>query len=93
MMRIDSVKKLDQVYQKASAKSNLKSTKLNSSDKIEISTLGRDLQVAKKAVNEADDIRWDRVNEIKQRMQSGTYNVSAEEVADKMVESYFNTSI
>lgn len=92
-MRIDSVKKLDQVYQKASAKSNLKSTKLNSSDKIEISTLGRDLQVAKKAVNEADDIRWDRVNEIKQRMQSGTYNVSAEEVADKMVESYFNTSI
>lgn len=93
MMRIDSIKKLDQVYQKASAKSNLKSTKLNSSDKIEISTLGRDLQVAKKAVNEADDIRWDRVNEIKQRMQSGTYNVSAEEVADKMVESYFNTSI
>jgi len=92
-MRIDSIKKLDQVYQKASAKSNLKSTKLNSSDKIEISTLGRDLQVAKKAVNEADDIRWDRVNEIKQRMQSGTYNVSAEEVADKMVESYFNTSI
>lgn len=93
MMRVDSIKKLDQIYQKTSAKNNVKSTKSNSSDKIEISTLGRDLQVAKKAVSETDDVRWDRVNEIKQRMQSGTYNVSAEEIADKMVESYFNTSI
>ena len=92
-MRIDSIKKVDQIYQKASAKNNIQSTKKNTSDRIEISNLGRDLQVAKKAVQEADDIRWDKVNEIKQRMKSGTYNVSAEEIADKMVESYFNTSI
>lgn len=92
-MRIDSIKQVDQIYQRASAKSNLQSTKKNVSDSIEISNLGKDLQIAKKAVSEAEDVRWDKVNDIKQRMKSGTYNVSCEEVAEKMTESYFNTSI
>lgn len=92
-MRIDSIKQVDQIYQRSSVKSNLQSTKKNASDSIEISTLGKDLQVAKKAVSEAEDVRWDKVNDIKQRMKSGTYNVSCEEVAEKMAESYFNTSI
>ena len=92
-MRIDSIKQVDSVYRKASAKSNVAGTKKNSSDRIEISTLGRDLQIAKKAVSETEDVRWDKVNEIKTRMQSGTYNVSCEEVAEKMANSYFDTSI
>lgn len=92
-MRIDSVKQVDQIYRRATKKNNIQGTTKKSSDSIQISNLGRDLQVAKKAVSEADDIRWDKVNDIKKRMQSGTYNVSCEEIADKMVESYFNTSI
>lgn len=92
-MRIDSVNQVEQIYRRASKKNNIQSTTKKSSDSIQISNLGRDLQVAKKAVSEADDIRWDKVNDIKKRMQSGTYNVSCEEIADKMVESYFNTSI
>lgn len=92
-MRIDSIKQADQIYRSASKKKNIQSTAKQSSDSIEISNLGKDLQVAQKAVREADDIRWDKVNDIKKRMQSGTYNVSCEEVADKMVESYFSTSI
>ena len=92
-MRIDSIKQVDPVYRKAGAKSNVAGTKKNSSDRIEISTLGRDLQIAKKAVSETEDVRWDKVNEIKKRMQSGTYNVSCEEVAEKMANSYFDTSI
>lgn len=92
-MRVDSVKQVDQLYRRATKKNSIQGTKKKSSDSIEISNLGRDLQVAKKAVSEAEDIRWDKVNDIKKRMQSGTYNVSCEEIADKMVESYFNTSI
>lgn len=92
-MRINSINKVDQIYRKTSAKNNVTSTKKTTSDRIEISTMGKDLQIAKKAVSEADDVRWDKVNDIKKRMQSGTYNVSCEEVAEKMVESYFNTSI
>lgn len=92
-MRINSINKVDQIYRKTSAKNNAASTKKTTSDRIEISTMGKDLQIAKKAVSEADDIRWDKVNDIKKRMQSGTYNVSCEEVAEKIVESYFDTSI
>ena len=92
-MRINSIKQAEQIYRKTSAKNKAAGTKASSSDRIEISTMGRDLQVAKKAVSETEDVRWNKVNAIKKRMQSGTYNVSCEEVADKMIESYFNTSI
>ncbi|SET23122.1 flagellar biosynthesis anti-sigma factor FlgM [[Clostridium] polysaccharolyticum] len=92
-MRINSVKQVEQIYQKTSAKSNVASARKTSSDRIEISNIGRDLQVAKKAVSEAEDIRWDKVNAIKKRMKSGTYNVTCEEVAEKMADSYFSTTV
>lgn len=92
-MRINSIKQVEQIYQKTSAKNNVAGAKKTSSDRIEISNLGRDLQVAKKAVSEAEDVRWDKVNDIKNRMKSGTYNVTCEEVAEKMVNSYFDTII
>ncbi len=92
-MRINSIKQVEQIYRKTNAKSNVTSTKASSSDRIEISSMGRDLQVAKKAVSESDDVRWEKVKDIKERMQSGAYSVSCEEVAEKMVESYFNTTI
>lgn len=92
-MRIDSIKKLDQVYKSTSMKVNVQNVSKNQKDSIEISSFGRDLQVARKAVSEADDIRYDKVNEIKQRMQSGTYDVSSREVAEKMVDSLFDTLI
>ncbi|MFW5668655.1 MAG: flagellar biosynthesis anti-sigma factor FlgM [Acetivibrio ethanolgignens] len=37
--------------------------------------------------------RYDKVNKIKEQLASGTYDVSAEEFADKIVNSYFNTII
>jgi anti-sigma28 factor (negative regulator of flagellin synthesis) len=33
------------------------------------------------------------VNDIRQRMASGTYNVSNEDVADKLVDGYFSETI
>lgn len=92
-MRIDSINQVGKIYQKANVKNNIKSVKSSSSDSIEISSIGKDMQIAKKAVSETEDVRWDKVNDIKARMKSGTYNVSCEEVADKMVKSYFDTSI
>ena len=40
-----------------------------------------------------EDIRMDKVNDIKRRMESGTYNVTGEEVANKLVENYFDQII
>ncbi|MCR4584439.1 MAG: flagellar biosynthesis anti-sigma factor FlgM [Lachnospiraceae bacterium] len=60
-------------------------------DKLHISESGRDLQVAKKAVSEAADIRADRVNAIKSAYESGLYNVSANEFAEKVMSNYAQT--
>ena len=62
--------------------------KTSSSDKVEISTFGKDLQVARQAVSNAPDVREDKVAEYKSRIQAGTYDVSSESFADKMLEEY-----
>ncbi len=92
-MRIEAYNKINQIYQTNNAAKISKTGKVSASDKLEISQIGKDIQVAKAAVAQTEDVRMDKVNEIKQRMASGTYNVSAEELADKLVENYFDQSI
>src|SRR5690554_4841392 len=61
----------------------------SSADKIELSTEARDFQVALKALGKTDYVREWKVEDIKAKIASGKYNVSAEEVAEKMVDSLF----
>ena len=89
-MRIDAFNKVSKLYQTNNIKST-KSVKGSSfSDKLEISQTGKDYQIAKSALKSVPDVREERVREIKERIASGTYNVNAEEVADKLIENYFN---
>ena len=87
-MRIDAYNKINQMQ--SVSKINKVETKKNVSktDKLEISQAGKDYQVAKAAVSEASDIRMDLVNDIKERLANGTYNVSDEDLADKLLERY-----
>jgi negative regulator of flagellin synthesis FlgM len=92
-MRVDAYNKVTQLYQTNSTR---KPTKVNStsvSDQVEISSIGKEYQVAKQAIANAADVRTEKINDIKKRMESGTYNVSMEEVADKVLNSYYDTSI
>lgn len=89
-MRIDAFNKVSQLYQTNSVKSTSKTKSGSFSDKLEISQVGKDYQVAKQIVTQTPDIREDKVNEIKQRMEAGTYEVSSEELAQKLVEAYFD---
>jgi negative regulator of flagellin synthesis FlgM len=92
-MRIDAINKVSQLYQANSTKKVANSSTVSNKDRVEISQTGKDFQVAKQAVAQAPDIREEKVNALKQSMASGTYNIGAQELADKMVESYFNESI
>lgn len=92
-MRVDNFNKVSQLYQMNSAKKTEKSSEVKKSDQLELSQTGKDYQVAKQAVAHAPEVRMDRVNEIKKRMESGTYQISTEEVANKLVESYFSTIV
>jgi negative regulator of flagellin synthesis FlgM len=92
-MRVDAYNKIAQVYQASATKTTTKTTSTSSADQVEISRIGKDYQVAKQAVMNTTDVRTDKVNDIKNRMAAGTYNISAEEVASKLVDSYFNQAI
>ncbi len=92
-MRIDAFNKVSQLYNSNSVKNTAKTKGSSFSDKLEISQAGKDYQVAKQIVARTPDVREATVNDIKQRMEAGTYNVTIKDVADKLVDEYFNETI
>lgn len=92
-MRIDAYSKIGQIYQASTAKPATRQSKVSKSDKIEISNFGQSLAIAKQAVNDAPDVRMDRVTELKEQISSGRYNVSNEDIADKLLGQYFSLSV
>lgn len=85
-MRVDALNQINQIY---NAKGKIRTNRVTHAadrDKVEISSLGKDLQIAKQAVSEAPDVRMEKIADIKSRMEQGTYHVSAEMFADKMLE-------
>lgn len=66
---------------------NVKSTGAASQkDELSISQASRVMHKAMMAAKQAPDIRWDRVNELKEKIASGTLDVSDEEIAAKIIE-------
>lgn len=55
---------------------------------VEISSIGYDYQIAKQAVAETSDIREDKVAALSAKVKSGTYDVSNEAFAEKLLEKY-----
>jgi negative regulator of flagellin synthesis FlgM len=54
-------------------------------DRLEFSTSIREFQQLDKKAREAPEIRADRVAEIERELNSGTYNIKAEKVAEAMI--------
>ena len=92
-MRINSFDKVNQVYKANAASKAQRSSAYGGSDQVQISQLGKDFQIAKNAVKNSSDIRMDKVEAIKKQMEQGTYQVSNKEVADKVVDRFFDMKI
>ena len=56
-------------------------------DEVTLSDTARQLAAARDAVKAAPDVRQDKVDAIKQQVDSGTYQVSARVLAQKMVDA------
>ncbi|MCR4694899.1 MAG: flagellar biosynthesis anti-sigma factor FlgM [Pseudobutyrivibrio sp.] len=86
-MRIEAYNQVAQLYQSSSTKNVSQTGKTNSMgrDQVQISSTGKDYQVAKKAVAESTDVREDLVADLKERIKSGTYEVSADDFAAKLL--------
>lgn len=92
-MRVDAYNQITQMYQTTKAKVKNAGKSEKASDSLQLSQTGKDYQVAKQAVKDASDIREDRVNQIKESLASGTYQVTGEEFAEKVLSRYFDSII
>ena len=89
VMRIDAYNQVAQLYG-AQNKARVQKTQsaYSVSDQVSISQAGKDFQIAKNAVSGASDIREDKVAQLKQKVDSGTYTVNPDDFASKLLEKY-----
>jgi negative regulator of flagellin synthesis FlgM len=87
-MRIDALSQVSQLYGANGVKKTSAPVKTAATDKVEISSFGRELQIAKQAVKESPDIRQDKVSDLKNQINNGTYNVSPESFAQKILSGF-----
>ncbi len=87
-MRIEAYNQVQQVYQTRRTGKTQKSAAVSRTDKVQISSFGKDIQTAKAAVASSPDIREELTAPIKARIQDGTYAVSSESFAEKLMKKY-----
>ncbi|MDF2595972.1 MAG: flagellar biosynthesis anti-sigma factor protein FlgM [Clostridia bacterium] len=84
-MRIDHINKIYETYKEQAISKTKQVSKVQKKDEVALSKTAKDFQAVYKLLSTTPDIREDKVNEIKEKIKSGNYNVSAEEVADKIL--------
>jgi negative regulator of flagellin synthesis FlgM len=62
------------------------SAALKPEEKVDLSTMAKEIQQAKVEVSRLPDVREEKINEIKNQVNKGTYNISGEKIASKMVQ-------
>lgn len=87
-MRIEAYNQVQQLYNTKKTAKAQAVPNAGMSDKIQISSIGKDIQTAKAAVEASSDIREDVVASIRAGMENGTYRVSGESFAEKLLRQY-----
>jgi len=87
-MRIEAYTQVQQAYKPTYTNKSEAKPGVTKADKVQISSIGKDITTAKLAVKDAPDIREDVVAPIKEKIQNGTYDISASSFADKLLEKY-----
>lgn len=87
-MRIQAYNQVQQLYQAQKVNKTQKNAKAYPVDQIQISSRGRDFQIAKAAVQASPDIREEVTAPIRERVQNGTYAVETSSFAEKLLQKY-----
>ena len=87
-MRIEAYNQIAQIYNTSKPGKVARPSGESLKDQVTISRAGQDYQIAKQAVSEASDIREDKVADVKSKIDSGTYEVSVDDFAAKLLEKY-----
>lgn len=87
-MRIEAYTQVQQLYNATKPAKLQGKAHVSATDRIQISSIGKDIQIAKNAVAAVPDIREDVVAPIRAAVTNGTYQVSAESFAEKLMQKY-----
>lgn len=87
-MRIEAYTQVQQVYNLSKTTQARKTAKAEVTDKVQISSSGKDFQSIKAALAATPDVREEITTPIKERIQNGTYEVSTESFAEKLFQKY-----
>lgn len=85
-MRIEAYTQVQQLYQSQKVSRTQKTQTASHTDRLQISSQGKDFQTAKAAVAAAPDIREELTAPIKARIQNGTYGVDNASFAEKLLQ-------
>ena len=87
-MRIEAYTQVQQLYNATKPAKLQGKAHVSATDRIQISSIGKDIQIAKNSVAAAPDIREDVLAPIRAAVTNGTYQVSAESFAEKLMQKY-----
>lgn len=87
-MRVEAYNQVQQLYHTKKTGRVQTTGSVPRTDKLQISTLGKEFQTAKTAVAGAPDIREEMTVPIKAKVQSGTYSVDNTAFAEKLYKKF-----
>ena len=87
-MRIEAYTQVQQHNKAKKATAAKYSTAARLTDQVQISSMGKDILSANAALPATPDIREDVTAPIKAKLNAGTYEVSAESFAEKLLQKY-----
>lgn len=99
-INIDKIPGISKIYKNFSVESNKGVREASSvhgkKDELTISQKAKDYQIVSKAIKALDhipDIREDKVNEIKYKMDKGIYDIDGKDIAEKILTGVFDRKI
>ncbi len=89
------IPRVNEIYNKNRTVNRVGSTSAvtGKKDVVSISNTAKDFQTVMKALRETPDVRKDKVDELSQKYESGKYDLSGKDIADRIIGSAFNRKI
>ena len=89
----DLVQRIQQEKKEQEERKPSASSKGSGEEKVEISGKARDIQRVKAAIAELPEVRQEKIEELKQQIQEGRYEMDMDKLADRILDSILTGSI
>ena len=82
----------NQVDKKGKGKDGAPADGTGKGDEVRLSEFSKDVQKVQEGLQKVEDVRQEKVKELKAKIEAGTYNVSGKDIAEKMIKRIIDLS-